>query len=104
MSNSELEERIRKEIRDVDDWISLADALKLIGTSSFLAGNDDVRRILECVDRSRILRLGRIVHRFEAIAKPISVMHMVERLMAPDNPADRSGLMMELFIIEDSND
>jgi hypothetical protein len=100
MSHDDLEKRILEEMREVDDWISIADALKLMGTNSFVAVSDDVRRVLECVDRSDVLRLGRIVNRLEAIPKPLPVDTIVERVMAPDSPADRSGLMMELFIVE----
>lgn len=100
MSHDNLERRILDEMHEVDDWIFIAHALTLMGTSSFIAGSDDVRRVLECVDQSKVLRLGRIVNRLEAIPKPLPVDTIVERIMAPDSPADRSGLMMELFIVE----
>ncbi|MFC7959267.1 hypothetical protein [Rhodococcoides kroppenstedtii] len=87
-------------MHEVRDWISIAHALTLIGRSSFVASGDDVRRVLECVDRSDVLRLGRIVNRLEAIPKPLPVDAIIDRVMTPGNPADRSGLMMELFIVE----
>ncbi|MEA1798898.1 hypothetical protein [Rhodococcus qingshengii] len=88
------------ELRAVNDWVSIADLLKVMGTTSFVAGRDDVRRILDCVDASDRLRLGRVSNRFDEIPKPIPVAALVDRIFGVSGPSDRSAAMMELFIAE----
>lgn len=93
-----LTEMILSEMRAVEDWVSVADVLKVMGTTSFVADRGDVRRVLDCVDTSDRLRLGRVSNRFDVIAKPIPVTELVDRIFSEDGPADRSAAMMELFI------
>lgn len=91
---------ILDEMRAVNDWVSIADVLKVMGTTSFVAGRDDVRRILDCVDVSDQLRLGRVSNRFDEIPKPIPVAALADRIFGESGPSDRSAAMMALFIAE----
>ncbi|WP_305091378.1 hypothetical protein [Prescottella sp. R16] len=99
----DLQESILAEMRAFDDWVSVADVLKVMGTTSFVADRADVRAVLDCVDASERLRLGRVGERFEEIGKPIPVAALVDRIFAENGPADRSAAMMELFI-DDTGD
>ena len=94
----DLAELIIVEMRAVDDWVSVANALKVMGTSSFVADRDDVRRVLDCVDTSDRLRLGRVTGRFEEIPKPLPITALLESIFDVDDPGDRTGAMMGLFI------
>lgn len=93
-----LTEMILSEMHAVEDWVSIADVLKVMGTTSFVADRGDVRRVLDCVDTSDRLRLGHVSNQFDEIAKPIPVTELVDRIFSEDGPADRSAAMMELFI------
>lgn len=86
------------EMRAVDDWVSIADALKEMGTSSFVADLDDVRYVLDCVGTSDRLRLGRVTGRFEEISKPLPITELLESIFGHTEPGDRTGAMMGLFI------
>lgn len=100
LSAMNITDLILDEMRAVNDWVAIADVLKVLETTSFVAGRDDVRRILDCVDVSDRLRLGRVLERFEEIPKPIPVAALVDRIFSEEDPADRSAAMMELFIAE----
>lgn len=89
------------EMRAVNDWVSIADALKVMETTSFVAGRDDVQRVLDCADSSDRLRLGRVSYRFDEIPKTIPVAALLDRIFSKDGPSDRSAAMMELFIAGD---
>ncbi|WP_413769072.1 F-box protein [Rhodococcus pyridinivorans] len=96
----DLAELIVVEMRAVDDWVSVAAALGVMGTSSFVAGRDAVRRVLECVDTSDRLRLGRVSSRFEEISKPLPITALLESIFGEDDAGDRVAVMMGLFIDE----
>lgn len=95
-----LTELILDEMRAFEDWVSIADVLKAMGTTSWVADRGDVRRILDCVDTSDRLRLGRVSDRFDEIAEPLPVTELVDAIFTEGSPADRSAAMMELFIAE----
>lgn len=100
MSPDELADRIVTEMHEVDDWVSVADVLKVMGTSSFGAGRADVESVLACVDASDRLRLGRVHTEYEEIPKPIPVEALLDRIFRENNSSERSALMMELFVAE----
>lgn len=89
---------ILEQIRFFGDWVSVADVLKGMGTTSFVAGRDDVRCVLEGVDSSARLRLGRVGTSFVEVPKPIPVAALLDRIFSEDDASDRSAAMMELFI------
>lgn len=91
-------ELIVVEMRAVDDWVSVAAALGVMGISSFTAGRDDVRYVLDCVDTSDRLRLGRVGDRFEEISKPLPIAELLETIFREDDAGDRTAAMMGLFI------
>ncbi|UGQ55233.1 hypothetical protein LRL17_30030 (plasmid) [Rhodococcus qingshengii] len=95
-----LTEMILSEMHAVEDWVSIADVLKAMGTTSFVADRGDVQRVLDCVDTSDQLRLGRVGDQFVEIAKPLPVTELMDRIFSEDGPADRSAAMMELFIAQ----
>lgn len=93
-----LTEMILSEMHAVADWVSIADVLKVMGSTSFVAERSDVQRVLDGVDTSEQLQLGRVDDQFVEIAKPLPVTELMDRIFSEDGPADRSAAMMELFI------
>ncbi|TWH52631.1 uncharacterized protein DUF2716 [Rhodococcus rhodochrous J38] len=94
----DLAELIVVEMRAVDDWVSVAAALGVMGISPFTADPDEVRDVLDCVDTSDRLRLGRVTGRFEEINKPLPIAALLESIFREDDPGDRTAAMMGLFI------
>ena len=93
-----IEAAILGEIRYVNDWVSLAAAFAPLGTSSWAATPRDVQRVLDCINTSARLRLGRVGNRFDEIPKPLPVSALVGQIIGGETPADRSASMMALFI------
>lgn len=99
MSPEELADRILAEIEQFDDWVSIADVLKALGTTSFVADQTDVKVILDCVNMSDRLRLGHVRTTYEEIRKPIDVSELLDTIFS-QSQQDRSARMMELFIAD----
>lgn len=96
----DLEDKILTEMRQMREWISLADALKVVGTNSWVADREAVRSVLHCVDASGRLRLGRVDTRYREIPKPLPVAALLDRIFSEEDASDRSFAMMQLFIDE----
>ncbi|MBF4478253.1 hypothetical protein SAMN02745947_05541 [Rhodococcus rhodochrous J3] len=93
-----LEELLVAERRAMRDWVSIADVLKVMGTNSWVAGREGVRSVLDCIDTSPRLRLGRVDSQYREIPKPLPVDELLDRIFTIDDAADRSFEMMQLFI------
>lgn len=91
---------IFSEIIKQNDWISIAEALTLFGSSSWDSDRDDVKQILDCVNSSGMLRLGYVTTEYEEIRKPFPVTDLLDRIFGTRNASDRSASMMELFIAD----
>ena len=93
-----LEEQLLAELREMRDWVSIAGVLHLLGTSSWVAGREAVRPVLECIDTSPRLRIGRVDSQYREIPKPLPVEELLDRIFTIGDAADRSFEMMQLFI------
>ncbi|QCB51753.1 hypothetical protein E5720_17890 [Rhodococcus sp. PAMC28707] len=101
MSNDDdLVDKILHGITEVGDCLSIADVLKLMETNSWDAVRSDVRSILDCVDNSDLLKLGRVSDRYAEIPKPVPVEALLDHIFRPVDSSDRSGLMMALFLAD----
>ncbi|ORI14610.1 hypothetical protein BJD99_05680 [Rhodococcus sp. 1163] len=87
-------------ILEIDDWLSIADVLLLMGTSSGDADRSDVRLILDCVNNSDLLKLGRVSDKYDEIPKPVPVEALLDHIFETTDSSDRSGLMMALFLAD----
>lgn len=93
-----LEKQLLAGLREMRDWVSIAGVLHLLGTSSWVAGREAVRSILDCIDTSTRLRIGRVDSQYREIPKPLPVEDLLERIFNIEDAADRSFEMMQLFI------
>lgn len=80
--------------------MSIADVLVLTGTNPWEAGREIVWSMLDCVDSSDRLRLGRAVAGFDEFAKPSPVEEILYRIFSIEDATDRSFEMTTLFIDE----
>ncbi|MFF1946271.1 hypothetical protein ACFVWF_29515 [Rhodococcus qingshengii] len=87
-------------MHNLDDWVSVADVLKVMGTSSFIEGRVDIESVLACVDTSGRLRLRRVHTEYEEMPKPIPIEALLDRTFGENSSSNSSTLMMELFIAE----
>lgn len=100
LPSEDMPSQLLNEILTQNDWVSVAEALTIFGSSSWDANRDDVKEILDCVNSSRILRLGHVTTTYEEIPKPIPVTDLLDRIFGASNDSDRSAFMMELFIAD----
>lgn len=98
--DDDLVNKILHGIIEVDDWLSIADVLKLMGTNSWDAVRSDVRSILVCVNNSDLLKLGRVSDKYDEISKPVPVEALLDHIFGSMDSSDRSGLMMALFLAD----
>lgn len=98
--DDDLIHKILDGITEVNDWLSLADVLKVMGTNSWDAVRSDVRSILDCVNNSELLKLGRISDKYDEIPKPVPVEALLDHIFGPINSSDRSELMMALVVAD----
>ncbi|MET4050614.1 MULTISPECIES: hypothetical protein [unclassified Rhodococcus (in: high G+C Gram-positive bacteria)] len=100
LPSEDMSSQLLNEILTQNDWISVAEALTLFGSSSWDANRDDVKQILDCVNSSGILRLGHVTTTYEEIYKPIPATDLLNHIFGASNDSDRSAFMMELFIAD----
>lgn len=98
LSDEAVEAAILDEIRYADDWVSIAAALAPLGSNSWVAERSEVQRVLECVDASERLCLGRVSDRFDEVPEPLPIAAILDRIFSHNDRSDRVFAMMELFI------
>ncbi|MFD4295082.1 hypothetical protein ACFWPA_16580 [Rhodococcus sp. NPDC058505] len=98
MTMRDIESAIGDSIEYYNDWVSIADVLAPLGTTSWVADRSEIRRVLECIDISERFRLGKVRDGFVEIPKSLPVPALLDHIFGHEKPADRSFAMMELFI------
>ncbi|WP_152442209.1 hypothetical protein [Rhodococcus ruber] len=93
-----LTEKILTEMHEMQDWVSVADVLKVMGTNSWVASVETVQSILDCVNSSDRLRIGRVDNGYKEIPKPLPIAALLERIFREEDASNRSAEMMQLFI------
>ena len=86
------------EFRDSGDWVTLAAAVELFGTSSFVARKADLRPILECVNDEQRMYLISAHLRYRRAPKPIPVEALLNEIFAKSEDSDRAAAMMEYLV------
>ena len=86
------------EFRDSGDWVTLAAAVELFGTSSFIARKADLRPILECVNDEQRMYLISAHLRYRRAPKPIPIEALLNEIFSKSEDSDRAAAMMEYLV------
>lgn len=89
---------ILEEMRAMNDWVSVAAVIGVLGTSSFRARRSEVEEIIECINYFDDLHLRTSEDGFSVAAKPLPTSRIVDSVFDKPDPADRTARMMELLI------
>lgn len=86
------------EFRDSGDWVTLAAAVELFGTSSFIARKSDLRPILECINNEQKMNLISAHLRYRRSPKPIPIESLLQEIFAKPEASERAAAMMEYLV------
>lgn len=87
-----------EEFRQSRDWVTVAGAVELLDTSSFVAEKPVVRAILRSVNDNPTLHLISAHLGYRRMPKPIPVEPILNEIFVKSNPSDRAAAMMEYLI------
>ncbi|MGN0041480.1 hypothetical protein [Rhodococcus sp. (in: high G+C Gram-positive bacteria)] len=100
LPDNDLTEEILAEMREMRDWVSISAVLGVMGINSRMASREQVQFILEYIDSSDRLRLGRVTNKYCEIPKPLPVSALLDTIFKEEKATDRTGEMMQLFVDE----
>lgn len=87
-----------EEFRQLGDWVTVAGAVELVGTSSFVVEKPVVRALLRCVNDNLTLHLISAHLGYRRMPKPIPVEPLLNEIFAKTDASDRAAAMMEYLI------
>ncbi|MHC6215277.1 hypothetical protein [Rhodococcus ruber] len=100
MPDNDLTEKILDEMRERRDWVSISDVLGVMDINSRMASREQVQFVLNYIDSSDRLRLGRVTNKYREIPKPLPVSTLLDTIFKGEKETDRVGEMMQLFVDE----